>query len=156
MQIDSRCVAIFGIVSAILSAGSVSAQSRGTGKKATSAASVTIEKPKVRTESSGGCRILRDGTFSGAWGPSGLPTLAFTIGPGATMADAMHANKVKFTGPGSYPNEIIAVYLGKTALEDAYGGLGTVVIAPDGHSGTFVTNDGKVSGRFDCGPTITR
>ncbi|HWE00016.1 MAG TPA: hypothetical protein VG345_13290 [Bryobacteraceae bacterium] len=113
--------------------------------------SATIEKPKARTVSAGFCKIPGDGTFTGNWGPSALPTLAFTIGPGATMADQMHASKVKYNGPGRYTNEIIAVYLGKTALEDSYGGLGTVTIAADGHSGTFVLNDGKASGRFDCG-----
>jgi hypothetical protein len=116
----------------------------------------TIEKPKSRTVTTGGCRILSDGTFSGTWGPSALPTLAFTIGPGATMADAMHANKAKFTGPGKYQDEILAVYLGKTALEDSYGGLGTVVLNPDGHSGTFTTKDGKASGSFDCGAAPSR
>ena len=110
-----------------------------------------IEKPKPRTVTTGSCRILSDGTFSGTWGPADLPTLAFTIGPGAAMADQMHANKAKFAGPGRYQNEIVAVYLGKTAVEDSYGGLGTVVINADGHSGTFVTNDSKASGRFDCG-----
>jgi hypothetical protein len=115
-----------------------------------------IEKPKPRTVMTGGCRILSDGTFSGTWGPEALPTLAFTIGPGATMADQMHANKAKFAGPGKYQNEILAVYLGKTALEDSYGGLGTVVINADGHSGTFTTNDGKASGRFDCGAAPSR
>ena len=114
-------------------------------------ATVTIEKPKPRSVTGGGCRILSDGTFSGTWGPAALPTLAFTIGPGATMADQMHANKAKFTGPGRYANEIIAVYLGKTALEDSYMGLGTVFISANGHSGTFLLNDGKASGRFDCG-----
>jgi hypothetical protein len=116
----------------------------------------TIEKPKKRTVTEGGCRILSDGTFSGSWGPSALPTLGFTIGPGATMADAVHANKAKFAGPGRYPNEIIAVYIGKTALEDSYGGLGTIVMSPDGHSGTFELNDHKASGRFDCGVTPSR
>jgi hypothetical protein len=118
--------------------------------------SATIEKPKPRTVTTGGCRILSDGTFSGSWGPQELPTLAFTIGPGAAMADAMHANKVKFSGPAKYQNEILAVYLGKTALEDSYGGLGTVVVNADGHSGTFATNDGKASGRFDCGTVPSR
>jgi hypothetical protein len=116
----------------------------------------TIEKPKARTVTVGGCRILSDGTFSGMWGPSALPTLAFTIGPRSTMADQMHANKVKYTGPGRYTNEIIAVYLGKTALEDSYMGLGTVVIAGDGRSGTFALNDGTASGHFDCGTTPSR
>jgi hypothetical protein len=112
----------------------------------------TIDKPKLRTVTEGGCLILSDkSTFSGTWGPSALPTLALTIGPGSAMADAMHANKTKYAGPGRYANEIIAVYLGKTALEDSYGGLGTVVIAPDGHSGTFELNDHKASGHFDCG-----
>jgi hypothetical protein len=112
---------------------------------------VTIDKPKLRTATGGGCRILSDGTFSANWGPSALPTLAFTIGPGAAMADQMHANKAKFTGPAKYTNEIVAVYLGKTALEDSYMGLGTVVINSDGHTGTFALNDGSSSGRFDCG-----
>jgi hypothetical protein len=116
----------------------------------------TIEKPKQRTVTDGRCRILSDGTFSGSWGPAALPTLGFTIGPGATMAGALHANKAKFAGPGRYPNEIIAVYLGKTALEDSYGGLGTVVLSPDGHSGTFELNDHKASGRFDCGVAPSR
>jgi hypothetical protein len=115
-----------------------------------------IEKPKQRTVTEGRCRILSDGTFSGSWGPAALPTLGFTIGPGATMAAAMHANKAKFAGPGRYLNEIIAVYLGRTALEDTYGGLGTVVLSPDGHSGTFELNDHKASGRFDCGAVPSR
>jgi hypothetical protein len=72
------------------------------------------------------------------------------------MADQMHANKAKFAGPGKYQNEILMVYLGKTALEDSYGGLGTVVINADGHSGTFTTNDAKASGRFDCGTVPSR
>lgn len=111
----------------------------------------TIVKPKSRTVTGGFCRILSTGTFSGNWGPSNLPTLALTIGPGSTMADAMHANKAKYTGPGTYKNEIIAVYLGKTALQDSYGGLGTVTINGDGHTGKFVLNDGSAAGHFDCG-----
>jgi hypothetical protein len=116
----------------------------------------TIEKPKARTVTGGFCRILSDGTFSAGWGLGALPVLGFTIGPGATMAEQMHANKAKYAGPGRYINEIIAVYLGKTALEDSYGGLGTVVINSDGHSGTFALNDGTASGRFDCGATPSR
>lgn len=134
-------------IAILLAAGALGAASPPT---------ATIEKPKTRTVTTGSCRILGDGTFSGTWGPSALPTLAFTIGPGATMADAMHANKAKFTGPGKYPDEILAVYLGKTALEDSYGGLGTVVVNADGHSGTFTTKDGKASGTFDCGAPPSR
>jgi hypothetical protein len=117
---------------------------------------VTIDKPRSRTVTGGVCRILSDGTFSGNWGPSSLPTLAFTIGPGSTMADQMHANKAKFTGPGKYPNEILAVYLGKTALEDSYMGLGTIIINADDHTGTFTLNDGSAAGHFDCGLPPTR
>lgn len=116
----------------------------------------TIVKPKSRTVTGGFCRILSDGTFTANWGPSALPTLAFTIGPRATMADAMHANKAKFTGPGTYRNEIIAVYLGKTALKDSYGGLGTVIINADKHSGRFTLNNGSAAGNFDCGLPPTR
>jgi hypothetical protein len=72
------------------------------------------------------------------------------------MSDTMHANRQKFTGPGTYANEVIAVYLGKTALDDAYIGLGTVTIAADGKSGTFALNDGKAAGTFDCGAPPAR
>jgi hypothetical protein len=113
--------------------------------------SVTVNKPSSRTVTGGECRVLSDGTLSAHWGPEALPTLGFTIGPGAAMADQMHANKAKFTGPGKYPNEILALYLGKTALDDSFGGLGTIVLNADGHSGTFATNDSKASGTFDCG-----
>jgi hypothetical protein len=72
------------------------------------------------------------------------------------MVDQMHANKAKFTGPGTYKNEIIAVYLGQTALQDSYMGLGTVVINADKQSGRFVLNNGSAAGRFDCGKPPTR
>ena len=117
--------------------------------------SATIDKPKSRTVTGGFCRILSESTFSGNWGPSSLPTLALTIGPASAMADQLHANKAKFTGPGTYRNEIIAVYLGKTALEDSYLGLGTVVINQDKHSGTFSLNNGSAAGHFDCGTPPT-
>ncbi len=116
----------------------------------------TIQKPKSRAITGGTCRLSTDGLFGVNVGPNpAMPTLALTIGP-APMADAMHANKTKFSGPGKYANEMIAVYLGKTALEDSYIGLGTVVIAADGKSGTFALNDGAASGTFDCGAVITR
>jgi hypothetical protein len=116
----------------------------------------TIDKPKSRTVTGGFCRVLGNDTFSGNFGPnSSLPTLAFTIGPRSAMADALHANKATFTGPGTYKNEIIAVYLGKTALEDSYMGLGTVIINADKHSGTFSLNDKSAAGRFDCGAPPT-
>ena len=114
--------------------------------------SVTIEKPRSLKATGGTCRIHDDGTLGVNIGPNAaLPILALTIGPGAAMAEVMHANKAKFTGPGKYTNEMIALYLGRTALEDAHIGLGTVTIAADGKSGKFALNDGTASGSFDCG-----
>lgn len=123
---------------------------------AASQPTATIDKPKSRTVTGGFCRVLSNDTFSGNFGPnSSLPTLALTIGPASAMADQLHANKAKFTGPGTYKNEIIAVYLGKTALEDSYMGLGTVIINADKHSGTFSLNDKSAAGHFDCGAPPT-
>ena len=85
-----------------------------------------------------------------------LPALAFTIGPGSAMADQMHASKAKFTGPGRYANAVMALSLGKTALEDSYGPLGTVVLTADGRTGTFSVSNGSASGRFDCGAAPSR
>jgi len=113
----------------------------------------TIQKPKAQTVTGGTCRVSGDGSTLGVnIGPNAaLPAVALTIGPGSAMADQLHANKAKFTGAGKYDNEIIALYLGKTALEDSYMGLGTVTIAADGKSGSFALNDGKAAGTFDCG-----
>jgi hypothetical protein len=113
----------------------------------------TIKKPKAQTVAGGICRITDDGSTLGVnIGPNAaMPTLALTVGPRAGMADEMHANKAKFTGPGTYANELMAVYLGKTALEDSYLGLGTVTIAADGKSGSFALKDGTAAGTFDCG-----
>jgi hypothetical protein len=116
----------------------------------TTAGVATIEKPKARTVAGGRCRIL-EGTFGGTWGPDQLPLLAFTIGPKSAMADLMHADKRRFDGPGVYNNVVVAVYLGKTALEDVHAGLGTVKVNADGRSGTFTLNDGSTAGRWACG-----
>ncbi|SRR5579871_1493725 len=114
-------------------------------------AKATIQKPKTLTVTGGRCLLKADGTLGVNIGPNAaMPTLAFTVGPGAFMADQLHANKAKFAGPGKYANEIIAAYLGKTAMEDSYMGLGTVTVAADGRSGTFALNDGKAAGTFDC------
>lgn len=123
---------------------------------ATPQPTVVIEKPKPRTTTGGACRIVANGTLSGIWGPTALPTLAFTIGPGSAMADMLHASKAPYIGPGKYANVIIAVYLGKTALDDTYAGLGTVVINADGHTGTFTLNDHSAAGHFECGAAPTK
>src|SRR5438105_4635841 len=80
---------------------------------------VTIQKPKPRTVTGGQCRLTDDGTTLGVnVGPNpAMPALALTVGPKSAMADALHANTAKFTGAGRYTNEIMALYLGKTALE---------------------------------------
>src|SRR5947209_1342041 len=84
------------------------------------------ERNEMATVSGGMCRVTADGVLGVNVGPNPqLPTLALTIGP-APRSATMHANMAKFTGPGTYANEVITVYLGKTALEDAYLGLGTV------------------------------
>src|SRR5215831_17433374 len=81
---------------------------------ARSQAKATIQKPKTLTVTGGRCLLKADGTLGVNIGPdAAMPTLAFTIGPGAFMADQMHANKAKFAGPGKYVNEIVALYLGK-------------------------------------------
>ncbi len=139
-----QTIAVIGMIAVFITAG------------AAPQPTVTINKPKSRTVSGGLCRIFGDSTFSGNWGPPSLPTLALTIGPSSAMAEPMHANKAKFTGPGAYRNEIIAVYLGKTSLEDSYIGLGTVLINSDGHTGTFTLNNGSAAGHFDCGAPPTR
>jgi hypothetical protein len=141
MQMDGlrRLPVALVIVAAVLSAG------------AATEPTVTIEKPKPRTVTGGSCGIPSGDSFSGTFGPSALPALSFVIGPASAMADQMHADKTKFTGPGKYANVIVAVYLGKTALEDSYGGLGTVVINADRRTGTFTLNNGSASGHFDCG-----
>ena len=117
-------------------------------------ASARIEKPRARTVTGGTCRVLSNGTFGGVWGPSSLPVLAFTIGPGSAMADQMHASKSPFAGPGQYRSVIIAVYLGKSATEDAYYGLGTVTVNADRRTGSFALDDGSASGHWDCGRVL--
>ena len=137
------------------------AQSTSSSKTAQAASgaptgSVTIVKPKARMVTGAVCRILDGNTFGGTWGPSALPALAFTIGPGSVMADQMHASKAPYKGPGRYANVIVAVYMGKTALEDSYMGLGTVTVNPDARSGSFGLNDGSASGSWNCGSAPTR
>ena len=117
----------------------------------------TLQKPRALTVAGGRCLAKADGTLGVNVGPNpALPALALAIGPGSPMAGPMHANTARFAGPGKYANEIIALYLGKTALEDSYMGLGTVTIAADGKSGRFALNDGTAAGTFDCGAALAR
>jgi hypothetical protein len=79
--------------------------------------------------------------------------LALSVIPRSSVAQAPrpHASLAPFKGPGTYKDEILTAYLGKTATDESYGGLGTVTINADGHSGSFTTKDGKAAGHFDCG-----
>jgi hypothetical protein len=113
-----------------------------------------IERPKARSVASAHCVNFHEGTLGGVFGRSELPLLAFTIGPKSAMADQMHASKAKFTGPGTYRNVVVMVYLGKTAVEDSYGGLGTVTVKPDWRTGSFVLNNGTAAGTWDCGTAV--
>lgn len=122
--------------------------------QATAPASAKIVKPRTRIVNGGRCLNDRHGTLGGVFGPSALPPLAFTIGPRSAMADQMHASKAPYTGPGKYRNVIVMVYLGKTALEDTYGGLGTVTVNADNRTGSFVLNDGSAAGTWDCGQSV--
>jgi hypothetical protein len=117
-------------------------------------ATAKIVKPRARAVSGGRCLNDQHGTLGGVFGPSGLPPLAFTIGPRSAMADQMHASKAPFTGPGTYRDVIVMVYLGKNALEDTYGGLGTVTVNADSRTGSFTLNDGTASGTWDCGVKV--
>jgi hypothetical protein len=132
---------------ASVGAAPASAQSAATG-------GAKVERPKVRTVATAHCLNTHDGTLGGVFGRNELPLLAFTIGPKSAMADQMHASKAKFTGPGSYRNVVVMVYMGKTALEDTYGGLGTITVNPDWRSGSFTLNDKTSAGTWDCGAAV--
>jgi hypothetical protein len=114
----------------------------------------TVERPKARSVATAHCLNDHGGTLGGVFGKTELPLLAFTIGPKSAMADQMHASKAKFTGPGAYKNVVVMVYLGKTALEDTYGGLGTITVNPDWHTGKFTLNNGTAAGSWDCGAAV--
>jgi hypothetical protein len=113
-----------------------------------------VARPKARSVTGARCVNFHEGTLGGNFGRTDLPLVAFTIGPKSAMADQMHASKAKFTGPGSYRNVIVMVYLGKTALEDMYGGLGTVTVNSDWRTGSYTLNDGTSAGTWDCGGTV--
>jgi hypothetical protein len=46
------------------------------------------------------------------------------------------------------------VYLGKTALEESYGGLGTITVNSDWRTGSFTLNNGTSKGTWDCGTVV--
>jgi hypothetical protein len=113
-----------------------------------------VERPKARSVTTAHCVNFHEGSLGGVFGKPELPLLAFTIGPKSAMADQMHASKAKFTGPGAYKNVVVMVYLGKTALEDSYGGLGTITVNPDWRTGSFTLNNGTAAGTWDCGAAV--
>jgi hypothetical protein len=113
-----------------------------------------VERPKARSVNTAHCVNFHEGSLGGVFGKTELPLLAFTIGPKSAMADQMHASKAKFTGPGSYKNVVVMVYLGQTALEDSYGGLGTITVNADWRTGSFTLNNGTAAGTWDCGAAV--
>jgi hypothetical protein len=113
-----------------------------------------VDRPKARSVATAHCVNDHQGTLGGVFGKTELPLLAFTIGPKSAMADQMHASKAKFTGPGTYKNVIVMLYLGKTALDDTYGGLGTITVNPDWHTGSFLLNNKTAAGTWACGTTV--
>jgi hypothetical protein len=115
---------------------------------------VKFTKPAGRGVNGARCLNDHQGTLGGVFGRSELPLLAFTINPPESVARMMGTSKVKFTGPGTYKDVGVMAYLGKTALEETYGGLGTITVNADWRSGTFSTNDGKTSGTWDCGRSL--
>jgi hypothetical protein len=122
--------------------------------QAGAAGGAKLERPKARSVATAHCVNFHEGTLGGVFGRNELPLLAFTIGPKSAMADQMHASKAKFTGPGAYKNVVVMVYAGKTALDDTYGGLGTVTVNADWRTGSFVLNDRTASGIWDCGTAV--
>jgi hypothetical protein len=113
-----------------------------------------VERPKARSVATAHCVNFHEGSLGGVFGRTELPLLAFTIGPKSAMADQMHASKAKFTGPGTYRNVVVMVYLGKTALEESYGGLGTITVNSDWRTGSFTLNNGTSKGTWDCGTVV--
>jgi hypothetical protein len=113
-----------------------------------------VERPKVRSVATAHCVNFHEGSLGGVFGRTELPLLAFTIGPKSAMADQMHASKAKFSGPGTYRNVVVMVYLGKTALEESYGGLGTITVNSDWRTGSFTLNNGTSNGTWDCGTVV--
>jgi hypothetical protein len=113
-----------------------------------------VERPKAASVATAHCVNFHEGSLGGVFGKTELPLLAFTIGPKSAMADQMHASKAKFTGPGTYKNVVVMVYMGKTALENTYGGLGTITVNPDWRTGKFTLNNGTAAGTWDCGAAV--
>lgn len=107
-------------------------------------ARVIFDKPVALTIDGGSCKV--DG--KGSVGANFNNQFAFNIGPATIGADALGMSKAPYTGPGTYHKVIITGYVkGKISI----GGLGTIVVHPDVQTGSFVTDDGKAAGSWDCG-----
>jgi hypothetical protein len=161
---EQRTAGITWVIVAVLvaSVGATASSARSTGSRAAASQAVSsgatgwakIARPKVRSVTGAHCVNFHEGTLGGVFGRSELPLLAFTIGPKSAMADQMHASKAKFAGPGAYRNVIVMVYLGKTALDESYGGLGTITVNSDWRTGSFSLNNGTSAGTWDCGGAV--
>jgi hypothetical protein len=79
---------------------------------------------------------------------SGGHNLGFNIGP-IQGVDLPHS--APYTGPGTYTGAQIAGWRVPSDPTSMFTGRGTIVVHADGQTGTFATDDGKVSGTWDCG-----
>lgn len=115
------------------------------------AGGVRIEKPFQRQFSGAEC-YRGIGSTAGNVG-FGFPNrsdriLAFSLGPLPDGHSPGQENNKPYNGAGTYPN--IGIVL-KSPDGIPIVGFGTVTVNPDLQTGSFVFNDGKASGTWDCG-----
>jgi hypothetical protein len=117
------------------------------GVAAAAGASAKLVKPVAMSINSGACESDGEGTVGANFGNA----LAFNIGPKTGGANVLKMNTTPYKGSGTYTKVIISGYPGKG---HTFFGLGTVVVKADRRTGTFVTDDGKASGSWDCGEVL--
>lgn len=110
-------------------------------------ASAKIEKPVALDVPTGFCESDGSGTI----GANFNDKVAFNIGPKTGGAAMLGMNTAPYKGAGSYTKVIITGFVDP---KNSFGGLGTVTFNADRRTGTFVTDDGKGSGTFDCGSAL--
>jgi hypothetical protein len=99
------------------------------------------------TVNSGACESDGEGTIGANFGNA----LAFNIGPKTGGANILKMSTAPYKGSGTYTKVIISGYPEKG---HSFLGLGTVVVNGDRKTGTFLTDDGKASGSWDCGEVL--
>lgn len=140
-------IATGAFLTTILLSTGCSHEAAGAIPGATGHAKVIFDKPVALTIDGGSCQV--DG--KGSVGANFNNQFAFNIGPATVGADALGMSKAPYKGPGTYHKVIITGYVkGKISI----GGLGTIVVHSDIQTGTFVTDDGKAAGSWDCGSPL--